>query len=77
MKKAMAEAGVGKARLAALRSPAGMHIGAVTPEEIALSILADIVRERRMGTVPADSDAREDCCEAAKSEKSAGDCCGH
>ena len=33
--------------LAALRSPAGLDIGAVTPEEIALSVLAEIVQERR------------------------------
>jgi acyl-CoA synthetase (AMP-forming)/AMP-acid ligase II len=34
-------------RLAELRGPAGIPIGAVTPEEIALSILADIVQARR------------------------------
>ncbi len=77
MKKAMAEAGVDKARLAALRSPAGMHIGAVTPEEIALSILTDIVRERRMGAVTGDSDTREDRSAASKPEKPAGECHGH
>lgn len=37
------------ARLAALRSPAGLHLGAITPEEIALSILAEIVALRRQG----------------------------
>ncbi|HEV8029262.1 MAG TPA: XdhC family protein [Stellaceae bacterium] len=41
--------GVDRARLAALRSPAGIHIGAVTPAEIALSILTEIVAERRLG----------------------------
>ena len=30
-----------------VRSPAGLHIDAVTPEEIALSIMAEIVRTRR------------------------------
>ncbi len=35
--------------LAAVHSPAGLHIGAITPDEIALSIMAEIVRERRMG----------------------------
>lgn len=77
LKKAMAEAGVDKARLDALRSPAGMHIGAVTPEEIALSILTDIVRERRMGTVTGDSDTREERSAAAKPENPAGECHGH
>jgi xanthine dehydrogenase accessory factor len=34
-------------RLAQLRGPAGLDIGAIEPEEIALSILGEIVRERR------------------------------
>ncbi|HEV2272621.1 MAG TPA: XdhC family protein, partial [Acidobacteriaceae bacterium] len=38
--------GESAATLAALRSPAGLRIGAETPEEIALSILAQIVAER-------------------------------
>jgi len=41
--------GVDAARLAGLKSPAGLDIGAITPEEIALSILAEIVRHRRRG----------------------------
>ena len=36
-------------RVGRLRGPAGLDIGAITPEEIALAILADIVRERRQG----------------------------
>jgi len=34
-------------RLAALRAPAGLDIGAETPAEIALSILAELVQVRR------------------------------
>ena len=34
-------------KLEALHSPAGLDIGAVTPDEIALSILAEIVQVRR------------------------------
>lgn len=34
-------------RLADLRAPAGLDIGGVGPEEIALSILAEIIRDRR------------------------------
>jgi xanthine dehydrogenase accessory factor len=39
--------GVAASALDAIRSPAGMTIGARTPEEIALSILAEIVDRRR------------------------------
>jgi xanthine dehydrogenase accessory factor len=39
--------GVAEERLAALETPAGLDIGARTPEEIALSILARIVTVRR------------------------------
>ncbi len=41
------ETGVAEARLARLKCPAGLDIGASTPEEIALSILAEIVQLRR------------------------------
>jgi xanthine dehydrogenase accessory factor len=41
------EAGVPEERLAALRAPAGLDLGAETPEEIALSILAELVQVRR------------------------------
>jgi len=41
------EAGLADDRLAALRAPAGMDLGAETPEEIALSILAELVQVRR------------------------------
>ena len=41
------ESGIPEARLARLKFPAGLDIGAVTPEEIALSILAETVQLRR------------------------------
>jgi xanthine dehydrogenase accessory factor len=41
------EAGIPEDRLAALRAPAGLDIGAETAEEIALSILAELVQVRR------------------------------
>jgi xanthine dehydrogenase accessory factor len=47
--RSLADKGADVARLSALRSPAGLDIGAVTPEEIALSILAEIVEVRRRG----------------------------
>jgi xanthine dehydrogenase accessory factor len=47
LKVAMREAGIADDRIAALHAPAGLDIGAATPEEIALSILAEIVALRR------------------------------
>ncbi len=41
------QAGISEKSLAVVRSPAGLHINAVTPEEIALSIMAEIVQTRR------------------------------
>jgi len=82
MRKAMEEAGVHKSRITALRSPAGIHIGATTPEEIALSVLAEIVQERRMGA-PADApvpDVAEATAQATPAPQEAGvkgGCCGH
>src|SRR5262245_5401763 len=49
LRDALAAKGVDQDRLNALRSPAGLDIGAVTPEEIALSIVAQIVELRRRG----------------------------
>jgi xanthine dehydrogenase accessory factor len=47
LKDKLAAAGVDPARLAKLKSPAGLDLGAITPDEIALSILAEIVAVRR------------------------------
>jgi len=47
LKEAMAEAGVDADRIDALKAPAGLDLGAVTPDEIALSVLAEIVQARR------------------------------
>jgi xanthine dehydrogenase accessory factor len=40
---------VPRERLTRLKAPAGLDIGAVTPEEIAVSILAEIIHVRRSG----------------------------
>ena len=45
----LAESGVDKAALDRVKAPAGLDIGAITPEEIALSIMAELVRTRRKG----------------------------
>jgi len=39
-------------QIAHLKAPAGLDLGAVTPEEIAASILAELVQVRRRGTKP-------------------------
>jgi len=41
------EAGIPEERLAALRAPAGLDLGAETAEEVALSILAELIQVRR------------------------------
>lgn len=46
LKQAMLAADMPRAALDRLHGPAGLDIGAVTPEEIALSILAEMIRER-------------------------------
>lgn len=49
LKEKLAAGGVAAELLARVLSPAGIWIGAITPEEIALSILAEVVRTRRLG----------------------------
>jgi xanthine dehydrogenase accessory factor len=42
--------GIGPEKLARVHAPMGLELGAETPEEIALSVLAEIVMLRRQGT---------------------------
>lgn len=44
------EAGIDEERLREIRAPIGLDIGAVSPQEVALAILAEIVMRRRGGT---------------------------
>jgi xanthine dehydrogenase accessory factor len=52
LREKLAAQGVDAARLAALKSPAGLNIAAVDPHEIALSILAEIVAWKNASTAP-------------------------
>jgi xanthine dehydrogenase accessory factor len=45
----LAEAGVPRADLGRIHGPIGLELGAVTPPEIAVSILAELVAVRRIG----------------------------
>jgi xanthine dehydrogenase accessory factor len=49
LKAKLAGRGVAPERLARLKAPAGLDLGAITPDEIAVSILAEIVAVRRGG----------------------------
>jgi len=47
LKATLAERGVSPQRLARLKAPAGLDLGAITPDEIAVSILAEIIAVKR------------------------------
>lgn len=49
--------GLTEQQVARLRAPVGLDIGAVTPEEIAASILAELVQVRRRGNQPVQPEA--------------------
>lgn len=62
------ERGHDAARVAAIVSPAGIEIGAVTYEEIALSVLADVIRARRLQGIGMPLDAEQGAPRAAHEE---------
>jgi len=50
LKSRLAQRGIDPDRLARLRAPAGLDLGAITPDEIAVAILAEIIAVRRGAT---------------------------
>jgi xanthine dehydrogenase accessory factor len=49
LREKLIAAGIDAAALDCIKAPAGLDLGAITPEEIAMSILAEITVERRRG----------------------------
>jgi xanthine dehydrogenase accessory factor len=49
-RKALLEAGISETKLAKIHSPVGLELNAETPEEIAVSIMAEIIMLRNGGT---------------------------
>lgn len=49
LREKLVAAGVAPAMIDRVKAPAGLDLGAITPEEIAMSILAEITIERRRG----------------------------
>jgi xanthine dehydrogenase accessory factor len=50
LKESLSKRGYDAAAIDAIDAPAGVYIGAVTPEEVAVSILAELVQRRRLGS---------------------------
>ncbi len=73
LKQDLCAAGRDPAAVSRIRSPAGTNIGAVTPEEIALSILADIVQERRLAVAGDHGQHESDSAPSANEPSSADD----
>jgi xanthine dehydrogenase accessory factor len=61
VRKQLADEGFPPADIAKVHSPIGLRIGAVTPQEITVSILAEIIRHKRLGPAWA---AESDACAA-------------
>jgi xanthine dehydrogenase accessory factor len=57
-------AGVAEEKIATVFAPAGLYLGATTPEEIALSVMSQMVALRREGSHTFDEDAIIRQCEA-------------
>jgi len=76
--ESLVKSGIDADRVAQVRSPAGIDIGALTPAEIALSILAELVRERRArrGEEPLAKPSEPAVGESDAASAEPGGCCG-
>jgi xanthine dehydrogenase accessory factor len=59
IRETLSATGVAAGALDSIRNPAGLDIHAKAPEEIALSILAEVVKERRAGAEVRESESPE------------------
>ena len=69
-KKDLEEAGFSQENISGLHSPIGLAIGGQTPEEIALSVISEIVKckNERTGCTQVDKEVLDALIEAAKQE---------
>ncbi len=61
--------GLSEQQIARLKAPAGLDVGAITPEEIAASILTELVQIRRRGLLPKEDTTRFSLEEQSKSNE--------
>jgi len=76
MRETLLAQGVAAASLDAIRSPAGLKIGAQTPEEIALSVMAEIVERRRAAAAESLEDTAETKIESPPAVEAIDPICG-
>jgi len=79
LKASLIKSGIEASALDRIHSPAGIEIGAVSPAEIALSILAELVRVRRKASQlkASDAPAAVEAAEATTASQDGGCCSGH
>jgi xanthine dehydrogenase accessory factor len=80
LKASLIKSGIKASEMERVHSPAGIGIGAVSPAEIALSILAELVQVRRSGSnqkVSQEPEAAVAASEPATDIPGGGCCSGH
>ena len=60
LREKLVASGVAREAIDRVKAPAGLDLGAITPEEIAMSILAEITIERRRSQRTANSQSSKD-----------------